>query len=275
MPLKITPKSLIISILQVSGNEPLPIKALIVMGELFGFNSNSIRVTTARLLREGRIESDERGLYRLKDINNPIIRLVNNWRTGEVGVTAWDKSWTCCLMPKVTSGEQKSSAKALALLGFKEGIANLWARPHNLTLEMGAMKKLLYALGIHPSATLFVARDFNPRLTEQWQRYLWPVDELIRSCVAIQKKLEESSARLASMPAPQAVVESYLMGTEAVHWLTSDPCLPAEMMSGEYRTSLTRAMLEYDELGKMIWTKEFGDYRFGSTPAHLRVVTRR
>ena len=57
---KITPKILIVSMLHVTNNRAIPIRVLIAMGNLFGFTSNTVRVTTARLVRDGRIESDSK-----------------------------------------------------------------------------------------------------------------------------------------------------------------------------------------------------------------------
>lgn len=100
---QITPKSLILSIMQVADERTIPIKALIVCGDLFGFTSNTIRVTVTRLIREKTIESDERGFYRLGTRKNPVSRFIKTWRMGEKGLLhGMNDGCACCSPTKWT-----------------------------------------------------------------------------------------------------------------------------------------------------------------------------
>jgi phenylacetic acid degradation operon negative regulatory protein len=205
---KITPKILIISMLHVSNNRAMPIKVLIAMGNLFGFSGNTIRVTTTRLVRDGRIESDERGLYRLKGTDTPISRFVDSWRSEESRVKDWDGSWICCLLPKATVVQQRKNSKALALLGFREGLPQLWVRPNNLTLGLAEIRELQIHQGMDTDSEIFLGGRFSPRHVEMWKRDLWPEAEIIRISKAAREQLERSMVRLESLPVKKALVES-------------------------------------------------------------------
>ncbi|MBI9074902.1 MAG: hypothetical protein JEZ02_05760 [Desulfatibacillum sp.] len=268
---KITPKILIVSILHVSDNKAMPIKNMIDIGRLFGFTGNTIRVTTTRLVRDGRLESDERGLYRIKDMDTPISRYVNAWKQGEKRMLDWDGSWICCLTPPASAGRRKQNAKALTLPGFREGLPNFWVRPNNLTMGLSDLKKLLVHQGLDPKAELFAGKEFHERLTQHWTEFLWPVGELIQNMEEALDRIAKSKARIHSLPADNALTESYLVGTETVHVLVKDPLLPREMMSPQYRIDLAQAMLEYNEIGKSIWEDESSGLFFSQSPSHMEL----
>ena len=268
---KITPKILIVSILHVSDNKAMPIKAMIAIGKLFGFTGNTIRVTATRLVRDGRLENDERGLYRIKDMDTPISRFVNAWMQGEARVRDWDGSWICCLAPSGTAGQRKKNAKALELPGFREGLPGLWVRPNNLTASLPDLKRLLVHQGMSPAGELFVANHFQERLHAQWKQYLWAVDELVGDMEEALMRLEKSKARIHGLPPENALMESYLIGTETVHVLVKDPLLPPDMMPSGHRIRLANAMLEYNEIGKTIWETGVRGLRFSQSPSHMEL----
>ncbi len=265
---KITPKILIVSVLHVSGNQAIPIKGLIKLGELFGFTSNSIRVTTTRLLRDGRLESDERGFYRLRNTDTPMSRFVNRWKTEESQVKDWDGSWLCILLPSRIAGNNKKKLKALLLLGFREGAANLWVRPNNISMDQQGVKELLVYNGMDDAMELFVGTNFRPLLEDRWKIDLWPVKKLMRDYEDIQARVDESMARLKSLPTKNALFESYLVGTEVIHVLVTDPLLPEDMMPSVHRVILAKSMHIYNDMGKKVWLDTFKDFQIPPSPHH-------
>lgn len=272
MKYNITPKSLVLSILRKSEQNAVPIKALVSIGDLFGFTGNTIRVTTTRLIRDGKIESDERGLYHLTASADPVSRYIDTWRDGEERLVSWDGTWICCLTPKLPVGRQARNKKALGFLGFKQGLPGLWVRPNNLRLELCKIIKILRRFGLEKDVELFKASEFGEKLDEQWRRYIWPLDELKKTGEEIREKIARSKNRLKSMPLENAVVEAYLVGSEAVHRLIMDPLLPGELLDASVRIKLTEAMLEYDDLGKRVWAKKFEDIQITGAPSHLQLV---
>jgi phenylacetic acid degradation operon negative regulatory protein len=265
---KITPKMLIISMLHVSNNRAMPIKVLIAMGRLFGFTSNTVRVTTTRLVADGRIENDERGLYRLKDWDTPISRFVDNWMSEESRVKEWDGFWICCLLPRSTLAQQRKNEKALSLIGFGQGLPQLWVRPNNLAMGLPEIRELLIHQGMDTDGEVFIGGGFEPHHVERWKRELWSQEEIIRTSVSAREQLERSMERLESLPVKDALVECYLEGTKGIHWILKDPLLPEEMIPSGHRIALTRTMLAYDAFGKGIWKQEFEGLRLKNSPSH-------
>jgi hypothetical protein len=62
------------------------------------------------------------------------------------------------------------------------------------------------------------------------------------------------------MPKQTALVQSFLLGGQAIRVLATDPLLPEEIVAGEKRRELTELMLRYDAVGRRIWRT------FASTP---------
>ncbi len=271
MKFQITPKILILSILQVADRQTIPVKLLVAVGKIFGFTGNTIRVTITRLIREGRIENDERGLYRLSDGVSPFSRYLESWRLGEQRVKPWDGRWIVYYGQGNTRKNQKKKNEKLKIAGFKTGWGDLYVRPNNLNIEIHRLKELVSHLTENTDPFLFVGSEFETGVTREWQKNFWPVDELIRAQTACLEKLEKSSARLEGLSSEAALMESYLLGSEAVHLLVNDPLLPEEMMPSCHRIALTRMMLAYDTLGKAVWKKQFMDLDIRKTPSHVLV----
>lgn len=268
MDYKITPKGLILGLIQASSSREITIKALILIGEMFGFTGNAIRVSVNRLIREGKLESNERGIYQLSEKVGPYSRYIEAWRLGEDRTIPWDGSWICYLSPILTSRKQERNRSILSKPGFREGKFNLWVRPNNLKIGLVGICRILDQMGPVEKGELFVGNSFDARLSQQWEKFLWPIGEMIRNQQKFLIKLEKSAARLLKMPTENALVESFLVGSEAIYLLISDPLLPVEMMDNTHRKALTEALLEYDTLGKGIWAERFGQLGFRNSPAN-------
>ena len=272
MDLKITPKSLILSLLQVSGKRSMPVKTLVCAGHIFGFTENTIRVATTRLIREGTIESDERGQYRLSSRGTLFSRYIESWRAGEKRLVKWDGGWLCCWIPKTTARRRAEIRSAFGFVGFGEGLPNLWVRPDNLTLDRKELEKLICRIGKLEDGQMFVARAFSENLIASWRNNLWPVEAMCKKQKAHLAEMKKSTDRIEKMPLENALVESFLVGSEAVRLLITDPMLPQEMADTGCRAALHEAMLRYDETGKRIWSKRFEEIRIDRAPTQCHMV---
>ena len=117
---KITPRRLIIDLIRIRENAPIPVKTLIAAGEVFAFKGSAIRVTITRLVREGILESDDRGVYRLSDHTSPLTEFVGAWRLGERRIRSWNNAWLAVHLPKNPNrNDRKRSLKALDLMGVR------------------------------------------------------------------------------------------------------------------------------------------------------------
>jgi phenylacetic acid degradation operon negative regulatory protein len=246
-----------LNLARVTPQRSLSIRQLIAIGGLFGLNANAMRVAVTRLTAEGLLESDERGSYRLGPAAAAMHEHVEEWRRGEARVRPWKGDFVAVSLPAATArAERRASLRALARLGLREALPGIWIRPDNLRLALDATHERLSALGLEEGSELFRARDFSERLAARFAAELWPLRGLQRSYESAQRNLERSLEQLAGMPRETALVQSYLLGGEAIRVLATDPLLPEQIMPTEPRARLTETMLRYDAVGHALW-KDF------------------
>jgi phenylacetic acid degradation operon negative regulatory protein len=211
-------------------------------------------VAIARLVADGRLESDERGSYRLAPAATVLHAHVEEWRRGEARMRAWRGDWLAVALPIGTArAARRSSLGTLTRLGLREGLPGLWVRPDNLRQPLESTLERARALGLEDGAELFRARDFSAPTTKRFASELWSTRELQRSYASALRNLERSVEQLDGMPRDAALVQTYLLGGEAIRVLATDPLLPEEIMPGATREALTTAMLRYDAIGHALW----------------------
>lgn len=263
-----TPKRLVLDLLRVARDKPVPVGALVSVASLFGLTGNSMRVALTRLVARGLIESDERGSYRLSPATDPLTAHVARWREGEARMRLWQSEWLMVSLPR--GGERSArrhSLRALGLLGFREGLDGLWVRPHNLAEPLPTTLEHLGALGLDPGAHHFVADHLDESLRRRWETTLWPLARLGQGYRRALDSVERSRARVESMPTEQALVETFLVGGAAIRVIATDPLLPEAILAGFERRALTDAMLRYDEIGRVIWGRLRRGFEVGTTGA--------
>lgn len=268
----VTPRSVVLNLLRVTPQQrSLPIRQLLGLGALFGFNANAMRVAVTRLMAEGLLQSDERGSYRLGPAAAALGAHVEEWRRGEARMRPWQGQWLAVLLPGKTSrGARRGSLRALARLGLREGLPGLWVRPDNLDGPLAATFERLRALGLEPAAELFVARDFSARLVARFTRALWPLRKLQRGYERALAALERSVAQLPAMARERALVQSFVLGGDAIRVLATDPLLPEAILAGDTRRRLGAVMLRYDALGRGLWAGLAGGPELASAAGELR-----
>jgi phenylacetic acid degradation operon negative regulatory protein len=249
----VSPRSVVLNLVRVSAQEALPVSRLVAVAHLFGFTENALRVAVARLVGDGLLESDERGSYRLGPSAAPVQAHVEDWRKGDARMRPWKGEWLAvALGTKVERARRRATLRALSRLGFQEGLAGLWLRPDNLVASVAETVERLRSLGLEDGAQPFRARDFGDALSVRL-RGLWPVRELAQGYERSLRDLQRSLRKLPVMPRQTALVQSFLLGGEAIRVLATDPLLPEAILSGEKRRELTELMLRYDAVGRRIW----------------------
>jgi hypothetical protein len=126
-------------------------------------------------------------------------------------------------------------------------------RPDNLRQPFESMTERFRALGLEDGAELFRARDFSAHTTARFASDLWSTRALQRGYATALRNLERSMQQLEGMPRDTALVQTYLLGGEAIRVLATDPLLPEQIMEGQTRAALTETMLRYDALGHALW----------------------
>lgn len=270
----LTPKNVIVDLLRMTRQHSVSSKSLIDTGSLFGFNANAIRVTLTRLVSNGVLESDARGMYRLAKKTDPISSYIENWRLGEERRIPWNgNAWLACHLPKKPQRSARSnSLKALNFLGFREGLDNVWVRPANLHYSFQEIDKLLTHLGVETAATLMQVDNISSKVSKRWQHQLWNTKALSFGYREGLEKIEASLKNLPNLNSKEAMAESFIVGGEAIHILAKDPLLPDEIFETHERDELHRAMLNYDEVGREIWAKEVQHLQIKVQARHLRLV---
>ena len=253
----VSAKSLILDLLVTVRNGSMPVRALVAAGALFGVAENSVRVALARLLAAEQIERDERGQYRLGARVHAVRAQVDSWRTRERNTVAWDGTWVGVLTnpgpPAPTRKQQRLDARALRFLAFRALTRTLEVRPNNLRGGVQTVRAQLQSLGISPAVLVFSVGALDPQ-TQQRAQSLWNVQKLESGYRTAVQTLARSEARLARLPARQAMVESFVVGGRVIRTLVLDPLLPDAIAPAAARQELSEAMRRYDRLGRACWS---------------------
>lgn len=268
-------KHIILDLLSTMPGRAMPVRALVATGALFDLAENPMRVALARLLASGQVERDERGLYRLAPRAQAVAEQVGGWRRLDARRRTWSGGWIgvhTAGLPRGRSRRTRGRQRALRLLGFRALAPGLEVRPDNLAGGCEQVRRELHGLGLESEAPVFVLRDLDPA-TEARARALWPVTALAADYRRMRAAIEESLGRLASLPPPQAMTESFLLGGRAIRLLATDPLLPDAIVPDGERDQLVDAMRRYDRAGRAAWgefLRGFGVTR-GQAPADLRL----
>jgi phenylacetic acid degradation operon negative regulatory protein len=235
----------------------MPVRALVAAADTFGIAQESLRVALARLLANGLVQRDERGLYRLAEKTRPIQSQVESWTEIEQRVVPWSGAWVVVHTGGLPRNERKAArrrGRAFRFLGFQEFEPGLWLRPDNLRGGVSASRQRLHDLGLEPDAAVFRATDFEQ--AEQRAAKLWKVDQLRDSYRRLRTELERSAVRVVKLPAPHAMVETFVLGGEAIRQLVFDPLLPEPLIAVAERRAMVEELKRYDKLGRQCW-REF------------------
>src|SRR5829696_8155514 len=93
--MRLAAKSVVLELLSAAAPRPGPSRLLVAACKLFGISENSTRVTLARLLADGTLETSARGTYQLGAGTEGLTRQVTAWRTLEAETVRWDGAWVC------------------------------------------------------------------------------------------------------------------------------------------------------------------------------------
>lgn len=269
----VTPKSLVLDLLRVGEPRSIAVRSFVEIGELFGFTGNAMRVAVTRLVSAGLLESDDRGSYRLAPSATPLSAHVEAWRLGEKRRRPWSGNWLAVWLPRGAQRRtRRQSLRALALLGFGEGLEALWVRPDNLAAGSSGVFAELGELGLESEAEPFLGSGFSEPLGARWQRSLWRPDELTQGYRGALRRIEQSLEKIDRLAPGPAAVETFLVGGAAIRVLATDPLLPDEILPGDDRAALTAAMRRYDVVGRRVWRTLTGARELSSAPSHLSLV---
>lgn len=268
----LAPKSLILNLLSTLRGRPIPVRALVTAGDVFGIAEESVRVALARLLANGLVQRDERGSYRLAEKTRPIQSQIESWTEIEERVVPWNGGWVAAHTAGLPRSERKAARRrdrAFMFLGFREFELGLWLRPDNLRGSVAASRLRLQELGLETGVPVFRITEFEQ--AEERAADLWKIDELRESYRRMRSDLGRSAARLPKLPHGRAMVESFVLGGEAIRHMVFDPLLPEPLVPAEERRAVVAALRRYDRAGRRSWARFLARHGAPHAPIDLPV----
>src|SRR5512140_275657 len=156
-----TAKRIVLELLSAAPDHESTSAVLVACGDVLGVSENNVRVTLARLVAAGTLDTTGRGTYRLA---TPITEHVTGWRELEKLVRRWAGGWACVHTGEPTRDRAaaRRRARALELLGFRTLARGLEVRPDNLAGGVTALRDRLRALGLDADALVYRAAELDP-----------------------------------------------------------------------------------------------------------------
>ena len=251
-------RSFVLDLLSTLRRGAMPVRALVESAALFGIAGGSVRVALTRLLAEGLVERDERGLYRLGRAAAPVQGRVAAWRDLDARLRPWSGAWIGVFEGRAAAppsrASQRRSERALELTGFRGFARGLALRPDNLVGGVARLREELGALGLAPGAVVCELRELD-LVSDARARKLWDADDLVAQYRRHRQRLEASTRRLRSRSAEVAMVESFRVGGAVLRLLAHDPLLPEPIIPAAERVALVDAMIDYDATGRASWSE--------------------
>lgn len=245
----------VLDILFATGEQPVPVRALLRAGAPFGLTDNNLRVGVARLCAEGKIERRGRGLYGLAPGAEPVRKWVARWSTPDARLAPWLGGFVGAHhVPGPTRRDAKARrcVRALSFLGMRELAPGLHVRPDNLVGGVEGVREELRGLGLPASSPVFAIGALDDEATAR-ACALWDVAALEREHRRLRLALERSERRLPRLPLEEAIVECFVLGGRAIRQLAYDPLLPEPIAKAAPRRALVDAMRRYDVAGRDVW----------------------
>ena len=228
-----------------------------------------------RLQAEGRVESDERGQYRLGAAAAPVQSVVAGWRELDRRTRAWNGRWIAVhaarAAPRVARGSTRRRS-ALRLFGFERlAPGSARAARESARGSRGRAQRAARARAA-PTARSCSSSASSTPAADARARSLWDGAALVRGYRAARREIERSSARLPRCRRPRRWSSRSGSAAACSQQLVLDPLLPAPLVDERERRALLESMRAYDRLGRDAWASFLG--RFGvphrTAPADTR-----
>lgn len=253
-------RTIVLELLSATDGGELGVKALSRAAALFGVSDNNLRVTLARLKREGFVEAVDRGRYRLGPEAKAVAERVGAWREADKAVKAWKGAWIGvhdAALSRADRGATRRRDRALRLLGFRCLTPGLHLRPDNLKGSVASVRERLVSLGLERETPVFRMTCLD-EATEELAFALWNTDELEANYRDMRRRLAEAERQLARDD-DEVARDAFVLGGDAIRLIVLDPLLPSPIVDTEARTAFIDAMRRFDERGRKVWTRILRD----------------
>ncbi len=254
-PQDLSAKSLILSLISSTDADRQMIGSLIHAGELFGIEPATMRVAATRLLKDGLLQSPERGVYVPGPKSQALTRRVQQWRDAGDKMVAWNGDWLVAMTHHLGRRDRRqlrTRERALALFGYQEAEAGLWVRPANLARPINDHRQDLIGIGADETIPVLRISEMAAPEMRGWPD-LWSAQELEQSYNAAIRSMTESLGRIDGLSAADAARETLLIGQAAIRAINFDPLLPPELGNQALFLEMVATMRAYNEAGIDCW----------------------
>jgi phenylacetic acid degradation operon negative regulatory protein len=188
------------------------VSALVRVGGLFGIAERTTRVALTRMVADGDVVTDD-GVYRLTE------RLVRRQAQQDESLSPrskdWDGTWEMAVVtaPARPLAERVALRKGMIELRLAELREGVWIRPDNLLRQPTAT--------VAEQCTFFESRYSDPC---QLVGSLWDLDVWAADARRLCEELEVATE----------LTEGFMVSAEVLRHLLLDPCLPPELLPGDW-----------------------------------------
>jgi phenylacetic acid degradation operon negative regulatory protein len=254
-PKDVSPRALVLSLMSSAFSAPQSIGRLIDAAALFDIEPATLRVAVTRLLKEGLLESPDRGVYQPGPNSKALTRRVQGWKDVSSRTVPWKGDWLVAMTSHLGRTDRKqlrARERALGLSGYKDTKAGYWVRPANLARELDDHRADLIGIGADDAISVLRVTERALPNSQRWET-LWRTEVLAKTYKAATEAMTASLERLPNLPKDIAARESLLIGQAVIRTINFDPMLPPELSDQDAFLRMVDTMARYNETGRKCW----------------------
>ncbi|MDX1293137.1 MAG: hypothetical protein R3265_10015 [Hyphomonas sp.] len=258
-PQDVSARALVLSLMSSTDAAPQAIGQLIDAAALFGIEAATLRVAVTRLMKDGLLESPERGIYSPGPKAQALMRRVQQWEHVADRVVDWNGDWLVALTRHLGRSDRKqlrARERALALFGYQQTEEGFWVRPANLSGCLDQHRAGLTDIGADEDIILMRAADMAMARPQAWAG-LWSPEALSQSYARAIETMEASLARLDRLELDEAARETLLVGQPVIRAINFDPLLPPELGDQAGFLRMAEKMQAYNRVGQACWQRYY------------------
>lgn len=228
----LTARSLVLTGLLGTHPPRLPVRALVALGELFGFAEGAMRTALSRMVSAGEIEATD-GAYTLG------ARLQGRQASQDASrhppLADWDGTWWIAIVDAEgrTVGRRRAFRSRMRHGRMGELRPDVWLRPANIA-------------GPSSAEDLLVTRgSLEDRDPVALARRLWDLDGLAETARVLVDSAGSATRSLESGD-PGVLPETFMTSVAVVRFLLDEPLLPPSLVGPDWPADALRRA--YDDL---------------------------
>ncbi|MFT5776449.1 hypothetical protein [Hyphomonas sp.] len=253
----VSARTLVLSLMSVRGRRTQALTYLTRAGALFGIEPTAIRMAVTRLVRDGLLESVDRGTYATGAKAAALTAEISDWRTAPDRTQSWEGGWIGVMTNHLGRTDRKdlrARMRALRLYGFAQAESGLWVRPDNLRLSLADLRAALVRIGLQADALLVTITETALPAGTNWCD-LWSTDALKARYESAIAAMQQSRKAAPGLSRDTAAKETLLIGQSVIRTINLDPLLPEEIGDATLFRQMVSEMEDYDRFGRICWVR--------------------